>query len=162
MAESIQVDGVALIKCCTVGGTLATLGRTINGVEITEQTFKDEVFSDENGGEKGPPIDIAGLGQVHIIRITMAKYDEAELDKVRAMLAGGTAGTPGTAGTLYLQGGVAWRLLIHSTNRPRNYLNVVFTEPKEINKGTIHSKATIIALAYKDPATGVLYNATTA
>lgn len=160
MAETIQVDGVALVKCCTIGGTLATVGRSINGVEITEQTFTDDVFSDENGGEKGPAIDVQMLGQMHIIRITMAKYDESEVDKIRASIAGGTAGTPGTAGTLYFQGAVSWRLLIHSTNRPRNYTNVVFQEPKEINKGTIHSKCTIIAKAYKD-SNGVLYNATT-
>lgn len=158
--ETIQVDGLATVKCCTVGGALATVGYSINGVEITEQIFTEEVKGDENGGDAGPPIDVQYLGEMHTIRITMTKYDESELNKIRAGLAGGTAGTPGTSGTLYGQGGVSWRLLIHSVNRPRNYTNVIFSEPKEINKGTIHSKATIIARAYKD-GSGVLYNATT-
>ena len=161
MANTIQVDGLATIKIASpAAGSLETLGYTINGVEITEQVFTEEVKGDENGGDPGPPIDIQYLGEVHTIRMTLTKYDEAVLNKVRAGIAGGTAGTISTSGTLYFQGTVAWRLLIHSVNRPRNYINVVFQEPKEINKGTIHSKAIIVAKAYYGAA-GVIYNATT-
>lgn len=161
MAEQIQVDGVAVIKIASpANGTLETLGKTINGAEVTERLFTEEVKGDENGGDPGPPIDIQMLGEIHIVRLTLSKYDEAILNKVRASLAGGTAGTPGTSGTLYFQDSKSWRLLIHTTNRPRNYTNVIFREPKEVNKGTIHSKATIIAECHKD-ANGVLYNSTT-
>lgn len=161
MALSIQVDGLATIKIASpAGGSLETLGYSINGVEITEQIFTEEVKGDENGGDAGPPIDVQYLGEMHVIRITMTKYDEAVLNKIRAGIAGGTAGTISTSGTLYMQGTVAFRLLIHSVNRPRNYINVIFQEPKEINKGTIHSKATIIGRAYYG-ANNVIYNATT-
>jgi hypothetical protein len=160
MAKTIQVDGLALIQACTVGGTLADLGYTINGAEITEQIFTEDVKGDENGGDPGPPIDIQYLGEKHIIRMTLTKYDEAELNKIRAGIAGGTAGTISTSGTLYFQGSVSWRLLIKTVNRPRNYINCVFREAKEINKGTVHSKAVIVAEAFYG-ASGVIYNSTT-
>jgi hypothetical protein len=161
MPNSIQVDGLATIKIASpAGGTLEELGLTINGVEITEQIFTEEVKGDENGGDAGPPIDVQYLGEMHVIRITMTKYDETVLNKIRAGLAGGTAGTVGTSGTLYMQGTSAFRLLIHTPNRPRNYINVIFQEPKEVNKGTIHSKATIIGRAYYG-ANKVMYNTST-
>jgi len=163
MALSIQVDGLATIKIASpFGGSLETLGYSENGVEITERLFTGDVHGDENGGDQGPPIDIQYFGEEHIIRMTLTKYDEAVLDKIRAGIAGGTAGTPGTSGTLYIQGGVAWRLLIHTVNRPRNYVQVVFTEPKEINKGTKHSKAMIVGRAVRlDGDSGAIYNSTT-
>lgn len=163
MAATIQVDGLATVKIASpLGGSLETLGYTENGVEITEQLYTGPVHGDENGGDQGPEIDIQYFGEMHIIRMTFTKYDETVIDKVRAGLAGGTAGTPGTAGSLYIQGGVSWRLLIHSVNRPRNYVNVIFDQPKEINKGTKHSKATIVARAFRAAGvSGAIYNSTT-
>lgn len=161
MAVQIMVDGLAVVKIASpAAGSLETLGRTENGVEITEQLFTGDVRGDANGGDQGPPIDIQYFGEMHLIRMLLTSYDEDVINKVRAGLAGGTAGTPGTAGSLYFQGTLAWRLLIHSTNRPRNYLNVVFSEPKEINKGTKFSRALVIAKAYVNSA-GVIYNSTT-
>lgn len=161
MAATIIVDGLATIKIASpASGSLDTLGYTMNGAEITERVYPYNVYTDENGGDAGPPVDIQYMGEVHQIRLLLTKYDNAILNKIRAGLAGGTAGTPGTAGTLYFQGTSAWRLLIHSVSDPRNYTRVVFTEPKEVNKGTKHSQALVIATAYKD-GSGVLYNATT-
>lgn len=157
MPESIQVDGVAICKTCTTGGTLATLGRSKNGVHITEHLFTGEVHGDDNGGEEGPPIDVQYFGEIHVARLELTKYDETVIDTVRAGLAGGTAGTPGTSGTLYFQGAAYWRLLIHSTSRPRNYLRAIYKEPKEINKGTKFSTAIVVATCYKDAT--VVYNA---
>lgn len=161
MALAIQLGGLATIKVCTTGGSLATLGYTINGAEITEDIMTEMVHGDENGGESGPPIDIQYMGEVHTIRLTLTKYDETVLNTIRAGLAGGTAGTPGTSGSLYFQGTAYWRLLIHSVNTPRNYLCAVFTEAKEVNLGTKHSKAIVTAKCYRASAGAVMYNATT-
>jgi len=162
MATSIQVDGPALIKIASPSsGSLETLGYTINGATVREMLFTGDVHGDEFGGEQGPPIDKQYFGEMHVIQMTLTRYDEAVLNKIRAGYAGATAGTPGTPGTLYFQGAVNWRLLIHSTNRPRNYLHVTFHEPKEVNKGTQHSKAIVTANAYIIESSGVLYNNTT-
>lgn len=160
MATAIIVDGVAIVKTCTTGGTLAELGRTRNGVTITENLFTGDVHGDDNGGDEGPPIDVQYFGEIHVVRCELTKYDETEANKVRAGLAGGTAGTPGTSGSLYFQGAAYWRLLIHSTTRPRNYLGAIFKEPKEVNKGTKFSTLVVTSTCYKD-STGVMYNATT-
>ena len=158
MPVTIQVDLAALIQIASpASGVLESLGYTMNGGEITERLFPYNVHSDENGGDAGPPVDIQYMGEMHIIRLLLTRYDEVVINKIRAGLAGGTAGTPGAAGSLYFQELKAWRLLINTINRPRNYTRVVFTEPKELNKGTKHSQALVVAHAYKD-ANGVLYN----
>jgi len=161
MPLTIQVDGKALIRVATpASGALEDLGYSINGVTIRENLFTADVHGDEFGGEQGPPIDKQYFGEMHVIQMTMTRYDEAVLNKIRAGVAGGTQGVPGTPGTLYFQEFKTWRLVINSTSRPRNYLNVVFHEPKEINKGTQHSKAIITATAYIVAAGGTLYNTT--
>ncbi len=161
MATAIQVAGLATIKVCTTGGALATLGYSINGVDISEDILVEMVHGDERGGDGGPPIDIQYLGEVHTIRITMTKYDETVLNTIRAGMAGGTAGTPGTSGSLYFQASAYWRLLIHSVATPRNYLAAVFTDAKEVNLGTKHSKAVITAKCYSPAIGTVIYNSTT-
>ena len=159
MPATIQVDGLASIKTATpTGGSLILLGYSINGVEITERVYTLDVNSDENGGDAGPPIDVQYMGEMHQIRMLMPKYDVTEIDKIRAVLASGTAGTPGTAGTLMFTAVETFRLLIHTVSRPRNYLNCIFREVREINKGTKHSQALVVASCYKD-GNGLLYNA---
>lgn len=161
MAVTIQADGLCSIKVvATASGSLALLGYTENQADLTERLFTGEVHGDENGGDQGPPIDIQYFGEMHIVRMLLTKYDEAIADTIRAGVAGGTAGTPSTSGSLYFQGGLDWRLLLHTVNRPRNYLRAIFDEPKEINKGTKHSKLLVVAKCYKNNA-GVLYNSTT-
>lgn len=160
MAAAIVVAGLSTIKIAApASGSLETLGYSENGVEFVENVMTLPVHGDENGGDAGPPIDVQYMGEWHQVRILLTKYDEAVIDKVRAGLAGGTAGTPGTAGTLYLAGTSAWRLLIHSVTDPRNYLHAIFDMPKELNKGTKHSKALIVARCFKNAA-GVIYNET--
>lgn len=160
MATSIIVDGPALVKIAVNGGTpLQTLGYTVDGVEITEQQYNLPVKSDEGGGEAGPPVDEQFMGQIHIVRMRLVTYDEAVANVIRPALSGGTAGTVGTPGTLHIQDSKTFRLLIASTNRPRNYLRAIFKE-FEVNKGVKHSIATVVAHCYKD-ASSILYNATT-
>lgn len=159
MAAAIQIAGLATIKVCTTGGSLATLGYTINGAEVSEEIMTEPVYGDANGGEGGPPIDFQYLGEVHTVRLTLTKYDETVLNTIRASMAGGTAGVANTSGSLYFQGSAYWRLLIHSVATPRNYLCAIFTEAKEVNLGTKHSKAIITAKCYQ--SSGTLYNSTT-
>lgn len=161
MAVQIEVKGPALIKIASpAGGSLEILGYTNNGVEITEEIYTGRVDGDQNGGEEGPPLDLQYFGEVHIVQMTLTKFDKAVLNKIRASYAGATAGTPGTPGTLMFQDEKAFRLLIASTNDPRNYTNVVFHRPKTLNVGTKHQRAIVVAECHKHPTTGVLYNAT--
>lgn len=161
MAETVIVDGPCVIKVDTgSANALETLGRSEVGVDVTEQCFAYEVHGDDQGGDVGPPIDIQYMGEVHQVRATLTKYDEAILNKVRPRLYGGTAGTAGTPGTLWFADSKFYRLLLHSTNRPRNYLRAIWRDAFEVNKGTKHSKAVIVAHCYMN-SSSVLYNSTT-
>jgi len=157
--ETSLVDGAVAISIAEPGGPLESLGYSENGVEITEQIFTGDVHGDQNGGDQGPPIEVQYFGEVHTIRLTLTSWDEAVLNKIRKLTAAATIGVNLTPGTLLLETH-SFRLLLNSTNRPRNYLRVLFREAREINKGTKHSKAVLVGTAYKN-ASGVLYNTTT-
>jgi len=160
MATGVIVDGPCIIKTGTGSASaLEELGRSEAGVDVTENAFFYDVHGDDNGGDVGPPIDIQFMGEMHIIRAVMTKYDEAVLNKIRCRLLAGAAGTVGATGTLMFAESKFFRVLLHSTNRPRNYLQCVFRDAFEVNKGTKHSKAVIIAHAYMNDSR-VVYNAT--
>jgi hypothetical protein len=160
MAATIQVAGLASVKVDSgVANAIELIGYTENGVEIQENQFTYDVHGDENGGDQGPPIDVQNLGQVDIIRMTFTKWDDAIMAKIRPAAKGGTAGTVPTPGALAIQGSGTFRLLIDAPNFDRNYTTVIFREAKEMNVGTKHSKAVIVAHGYKN-ASGVVWNTT--
>lgn len=161
MSVAIQVDKAAQIKIASpAAGGLEELGYTSDGCMITEQLFTTEVHSDEYGGNEGPPADIQFLGEIHIVRLNLSRYDEAVANKIRSSVAGGTAGTPAARGLLYKQDSKFWRLLINTAVRPRNYLCAIFRTPKEFNKGTKYSQLQIEAVCYETAVGQPLYNTT--
>lgn len=161
MAPVVQNAGLATIKVASpANGTLLLLGYTRNGADVTQQGFFVDVPGDENGGDQGPPIDIQYMGEIAHIRIEMTKWDPANIDIVKARIAGGTAGSPGTAGTFMFQGGVDFRLVIDAPNLPRNFPRVVFREPIQKNHGTRFAMVVFEGIAYK-AASGVLYDTVT-
>lgn len=163
MAEQINVSGASQFKVATpAAGSLESLGWGMDACEITERIFTDEVYCDTRGGTSGPPIDVQALGTLHDIRLRLSKYDATVLAKIQAVIAGGTAGTfaDSSVGLLYFQDSKAWRLLINNANNPRNYLQVIFTQAKEINLGSKHSIAVLTATAFSN-SSGVIYNTTT-
>ncbi len=136
-SDTIHVDGPAQLLIAPAYGansTLAFLGFTASGVDITERIYTDDVPTDENGGEKGPPADIQVFGETHEIRLQMTRWDETQLDLIRARQAqlngnvansGGanSAGAPITGitarsqvGNLLISGQSAYRLLIAPAN----------------------------------------------
>jgi hypothetical protein len=120
MAAIVQAYGLATIKV-DCGAGLETLGYTRNGAEENYEAFWIDVPGDQHGGDQGPPIEVQYLGEIARIRLEMTKYDEAVLDKVKARLRSGTAGTVGTPGTLMFAGSKYIRVLIHSVSEPRNF-----------------------------------------
>lgn len=161
MAEQIHVPGACLIKVNTgAANALELLGYSENGVFITEETYFGDVPGDQNGGDEGPPIDVQYFGEIHRVRMELSKWDSAIAAKVLPVLKGGTEGAVGTAGSLMAAGSLAYRLLLHTTNLPRNYLLAFLRgQPKEINKGTKYSR---LVLNWECHASsGTIYNTTT-
>ena len=158
MARTVVVAGLAIIKVNTGDAdALEELGITLDGAQITEQTFTYDVRTDEFGGDAGPPADQQYMGEIHQIRLLMTKWDTAVGNKV-GPLKGGTAGTPGAPGTLMFAN--AYRLLIHSPNFPRNYHRVLFKEPRELNKGTKHTQWLLVGTAY-EADNGIMHDGVT-
>ena len=158
MPSTVHTLGPARIRVDTgAANALEELGYSAEGVTIREEARRLDVPGDENGGSEGVPIDIQYLGQIHFVTFELTKYDELILDKLTPRIYGGTAGTEGTIGTLLVANG--FRLLIHSTTEPRNYLLAMPLEPVETNKGTKFSRVIMGFECY--PSSGTIYNAST-
>jgi len=161
MAATVNVPGAALIKIdAGQGSGLETLGYSINGVDVTEESYFSNVPGDQNGGDEGPPIAIQYFGETARVRMELSKWDTAVADKIRAKLSSSTAGAIATAGTL-LDGSVAndFRLLIVPTSLPINFLFAIPREPIELNRGTKFARLVINWECHA--VSGVLYNTTT-
>lgn len=156
MARTVHVAGPAAISIDSgVGNSLELLGLTINGAEIREEIFMENVPGDENGGDAGPPIDVQYFGEVHSVRLELSSWDSVVIAKLLPVLYGGVAGVLGTAGTLMGQGAKTFRLLINSSNEPRNYPRAFLRNQKETNKGTKFSR---YVLEFQCHAVGTVYS----
>lgn len=161
MAVTPIVFGPAIIKCSTTdGSTLSTLGYSRGGVVTVLDPYFDEVPSDRNGGENGPPVDFVWLGQSATIRLEMTEFDNTVAAFVNAVLRGGTAGQPSAAGSLMFSDSKYFRLLIHSTTNPINF-PVAFPRGQiEYERRSSYATHVMEWAAYKYSSND-LYNATT-
>lgn len=167
-ATTRHVAGPCLLRISSPStASLEDLGYSRNGVDIVFRTYTEGIPSDLNGGELGPPIDVQYFGETADIRFQLTTYDTTAYNKIQAVVAGATAGTPSTAGTLFFAQTKDFRLLISSASatptpgqEPMNFPRVIWQGEREINKGSRFSQAVLSATAYKNDS-GVLYNATT-
>lgn len=159
MAPSVHVAGAAPIYV-DYGIGLRLFGYTANGAEASFNGFWANVPGDQNGGDQGPPIDIQYFGETADIRLLMTKWDADIADMIAARVAGGTAGTPATAGSLVFGSGGSFRVVIASPNDPLNFPRCIPRGAITINKGSQHSRLALEFEAHKNDS-GVLYNSTT-
>lgn len=160
MAIAVIVDGPAAISVGTGSAdALEALGYTEDGARVIEETLTIDVPGDQNGGPEGIPIDVQYLGEIHIVDLLLTKWDTAIEAKLAPKIKGGTAGQVGTAGLLYAGDSKSFRLLINTTNRPRNYLAAIPMGGWDVNKGTKYSRRLLRFRCL--PVSGVIYNTTT-
>lgn len=160
MAITVHAVGAALIKVdAQQGSGIESLGYSINGVDITEESFFSDVPGDQNGGDEGPPIAIQYFGEIARVRMELSSWDSAVADKVRAKLSDGTAGTPDTPGTI-LNGTATnfFRLIVVSTTEPQNFVFAIPRGAIEVNKGTKYSRFVVEWECHA--VSGTLYNTT--
>ena len=143
------------------------LGFTRNGAEIRHEAHFADIPGDENGGDEGPPIEIVHLGEMVRVRLELTKYDATQALNVMARVKGGVAGQPPAAGTLMFANNKHRRVTLDTriggnSTVPANFPRCIVREPIELNKGTKFSTLVIEFTAYKDPYTGVLWDANVA
>lgn len=159
MAATVHVAGACLCQIATpYTGSLVTLGYTRNMADVTKEAFFLNVPGDENGGDDGPPIEVLYLGEIARIRLELTKWDELIANAIRARVAGGTAGTASTPGTMMSSADKMIRVLLKSANIPRNFPFVLPRNAIEIGRGTKYSSLILELEAHKIPATSILYN----
>ena len=125
MASSVRLYGATAVYVAlsvpggsSPSGAIALLGYSVNGVEVEEESYVEEVHGDQNGGDAGPPIEIVEHGEVHRIRMTLSRWDETVLAVIRTAIYAGAQGgsfplgTPPSAGTLVFGNTGTFRLVL--------------------------------------------------
>lgn len=161
MTNAYRVPGPTTVKVGTAAlDALEELGYGRNGVDIRLTVFHADCKSDDNGGDQGPPGDKIYLGETATVRIELAKFDAAVMAKIKTRLKAGTAGTPGTVGTLMVGGSKYVRLTLVNTNDSYNFPCAIGVREITIPVGATQQIIGFEFECLKD-SNGVLYNTTT-
>ena len=159
MAIQVNVPCTVTVKVDTgSANALESWCESIEGISIREQTFKEPIHSDTNGGTAGPPVDLLVHGEVHVITFQSVRFDPVVDAKVRFVrsIADGTS----TGGcVLAFADGAFYRVLLTGANFVRNYVRVM-VEDKELGKIGSHASVRQITLTCYKNDSGVLWNST--
>ena len=146
MAIQPNVACKALVKIDTgTSNALENLGYSINGINIDEQAFREDIFSDQGGGNSGMPVDVMMHGERHIITLDMVYWDPAVGAKIQ-YVRGTTAGEAASPCTLMMGDSKFYRLLITGTGFTRNYLRA-FAVSRSL--GQIGTHPSILRLSFE-------------
>lgn len=163
MAISIQASGTVLVKVgpqSCQDAALESLGYTSNGARIQEEDFYEEVHTDEQGGDAGPPVELIYHGKRVRVTLELAKWDGAVADKLAARVSQtSTTPQPGKqleAGIPMIASQKAFRLVLKSSVGSWDLPVAIVRGQFEINKGSRPSRLLISFECYPD-STGIIY-----
>lgn len=161
MAEAVQVA-----KLCKVYVDAVLLGYTRNGAELEQMLHQIPVYSDENGGDQGPPCDIQALPSLYRIHLSLTKFDKTVFEAVEATIKSATNGTFAVSdvGIPYVGGSKYFRVTLQTTTASwiRNFPICIPQSAIAYNLGTRHSEATIDFLAMRNMSSGLVWDQTSA
>lgn len=161
MPISVQVSGAVLVKVGpqgVVNNGLEDLGYTANGARIQEEDFFEEIHSDEQGGDSGPPVELVYHGKRVRVTLELVKWDATVADKLAARLTNG-APSPGKqyeAGIVMIGGNKAFRLVLKSAVGSWDLPVAIVRGQFEMNKGSRASRLLIAFECYPDES-GFIY-----
>lgn len=149
MADQINVSGLVQVYFeFKAGGQwsggLQKLGESMDMVDVEERVFTHNVPGDRYGGPQGPPIEQQWLGEIHVVRMELSRWDPNVWDIVRKRGVREDLGSHQSedVGALMLASR-SCRLLLDCQERPYNYPCAVINSSLQYSKGT---KFTSIAL----------------
>lgn len=150
MADQINVSGITPIYVQfrdtdgTWTGALSKLGESLDMVDVEERIFTHNVPGDRYGGPQGPPIEQQFLGEIHVVRMELSRWDPAIFDQIRKRGCRDGLGShaSGEIGRLMLQNR-SMRLLLNSATRPVNYPTAIPNSSIQYGKGTKFSSVSL-------------------
>jgi hypothetical protein len=118
MPTGLYVPGPAMIAVGPSAGTLAFLGYSVDGVNLTEEQEDVPAMTDYAGPRSPADLMLAGKNAFASMRIT--DYDPTVLATVLARYPGGVAGAVASneIGTLLMTEGAAFRLCVKAHRQP--------------------------------------------
>jgi len=144
-----------------VDRALEFLGWSVGGISIEEQAYHTPIYSDQNGGDQGPPSDYQLFGHLHRIAMELSKFQDAVLSRLSPRINPATLTSNVGPGMLVGCSAATFRLLLKAPAFIRNYPATVILDPIDIAPvGSQASRARLTFTANVTPG-GVLWNTTT-
>lgn len=137
------------------GGTYEALGRSVNGVQISDNPYFVPVYSDGNGGEQGAPVDYQYLGKQGYLAFDCSQYDDAVAAKIRDRIPVTATFVPGM---LVGCASAFFKVILYGPNIRRRYLAAIPLEPIQFNAGVVHSRSNFAFIC--NSLNGVIYDST--
>lgn len=137
---------------------LEFLGWSLSGITIEEIAYHTPIYSDQNGGDLGPPSDYQLFGHQHRISMELAKFQDAVLSRLSPRVNPGTLSSNVAPGMLMACAAATFRLLLKAPAFVRNYPATVIVDPIEI--APIGSQASRVRISFTANVTpgGTLWN----
>jgi len=143
MSDQVNISGLITVKVQfrdSSGdwtGSLQKLGESLDMIDIEERVYTHNVPGDRYGGPQGPPIEQQFLGEIHVVRMELSRWDPTVWDLVRKRGVRSAAGShaSGDVGKLLLQDR-SIRLLLDCATRPVNYPCALVNSSLQYAKGT--------------------------
>lgn len=168
MAAQIFVPGLIKVSVAPASGSpLQTLGYCSDGVHIREELRLRPVYGDEGGGAEGVPVDIQYLGQYHILRFELYRFEGAVLESVLKAFSTNQYKLRNKAfdpGWMMRQGGDHYQLELRTEYRvitadpvfKRLYPAAVLTGAPEYGVG-VHEMRTVFEFTCYPDASGTIF-----
>jgi len=164
MAVQIQRAGYNTVKVQWYGGSLTTLGYTLDMTDVSDQSYWHDVPGDIHGGPEGPPIDMQFLGRVINCRIELSQYDADVFKQLKTRVKDAIGG-PGLIATddigkLLIQDQQYIRVVIANSNNPLNFPICQLVDAIDEPIGTKFTPAMFSFVAHRNPSSGLIFDTT--
>lgn len=170
MADQINVSGLVRVKfefktSGSWAGGIKTLGESMDMVDVEERVFTHNVPGDRYGGPQGPPIEQQWLGEIHVVRMELSRWDPTVWNVVRRRGVRENLGShqSGDVGALMLASR-SCRLILDCPTRPFNYPCALINSSLQYSKGTKFSSVALQVechVAQQGDQAGILFNSDT-
>lgn len=134
--------------------TLIRLGIATDTLEITPRPFYNDIYSDQYGGQQGPPVDVQYLGETIDINFSLTTWNEVAINLLKRRAINAVRGqvNQNEIGNFVLRSH-SLRFLINTadTDDIRNFWCCLARQPVPIGMGTKWAEYRISLTAYRPP-----------
>jgi len=133
---------------------LIPLGVATDTLEITPRPFYNDIYSDQYGGQQGPPVDVQYLGETIDINFSLTTWNETAINLLKQRAINQVRGvvSQNEIGSFTLKShSIRFLINTQDTDDIRNFWCCLARQPVPIGMGTKWAEYRISLTAYRPP-----------